>query len=222
MNVSIIIPIKNLNKSLLKKVLTAIKKQKFGGKIEIIKVEKGLGLAEHINYGIKKAKYNIIVTLHQDCVPVSKEWLKKLIKPLQNPEVVASVSDVYDIETKKIYTPLLDEKGCAYKKDALFKVGLFDEKHFRTGGEDMDIYLKLKKIGKISYPRCIVKHYHPGYLINKSKYKIMQNANSFGCLFRIYWFNLPSWWKGLLLANPFNPYYFYAFWKGFLIKRQTI
>jgi len=222
MEVSIIVPIYNPNWKLLNKLLDSIKNQKFEGKKEVIKVEKGLGLAESLNYGIKNSKYNIIVTVHQDCIPQSKDWLKKLIHPLKNQKVVASVSDVYDVETKKIYTPLLDEKGCAYKKEALFKVGLFNERYFRTGGEDMDMYLKLKKIGKIAYPHCLIKHHHKGYLINKSKYKIMQNANSFGCLFRIWGVKLPKWWKGLLLANPFNPYYAYAFWKGFLMKKQTI
>lgn len=47
-------------------------------------------------------------------------------------------------------TPLLDEKGCAYRKSALEEVGYFDEKNYLTAGEDFDLAKKLLEIGKIS------------------------------------------------------------------------
>jgi GT2 family glycosyltransferase len=219
MNVSIVMPIYNPDRNILKKVLDAVKKQKFAGKIELIKVEKGLGLAESMNYGINKAKYEIIVTLHQDCIPSSKDWLKRLTTPLKNLEVVACCSDVYDVELKKVYTPRLDEKGCAYSKEALKKVGLFDNKTFLNSGEDYDMYMKLKKIGKIAYPHSLVEHHHPGYLEAKG-YKRLQNANTWGCLFRVYGFSLPGWYKPLIKANIFNQKYFYWFWRGFLKRKQ--
>jgi len=219
MNVSLVIPIYNPDRKMLKKIISSIKKQDFDGKLEIIQVEKKMGLAESMNYGIKKAKFEIIVTLHQDCMPSSNEWLKKLIGPLKKKEVVACCSDVYDSEHKKIYTPKLDEKGCAYKKASLIKVGLFDNNIFLNSGEDFDMYMKLRKIGKIAYPHSVVEHYHPGYLSARG-YKRLQNANTWGCLFRIYGFSLPGWWKPLIKANIFNPSYFYWFWRGFLLRKQ--
>ncbi|MEK6823647.1 MAG: glycosyltransferase [Nanoarchaeota archaeon] len=220
MNVSIIIPIHKPDKSLLKKVIIGINKQEFKDKIEIIKVDKKWGLAKSLNYGIKKSKYRIIVTIHQDCIPKSNDWLSFLLKPLEKDEIVATCSKIYDLENKKIYTPLLDEKGCAYKKEALAKINYFDEKTFLNSGEDMDLYMKLKKIGKIEYPDCMVEHYHKGYLIKKSEYKIKQNANTWGCLFRIYGFKVPGVWGALLKANIFKFDYFYWFWRGFLKKKQ--
>lgn len=219
MNVSVVMPIYKPDKNILKKVLDSVKKQKFDGKHEVVLVDKGLGLAESMNYGINKARYPIVVSLHQDCIPSSKSWLKLLVEPLKEKDVVATCSDVHDLELNKTYTPLLDEKGCAYKKEALLKVGLFDNKTFLNSGEDYDIYLKLQKLGKIAYPHSVVIHNHPGYLKAKG-YKRLQNANTWGCLLRIYGFSLPGWWKGLIKANIFNPGYFYWFWRGFLLKKQ--
>ena len=218
-NVSIIIPEHKPNKELLKKVLLAVKKQKYSGKKELIEVNKGLGLAASMNYGIRKAKYPLIVSLHQDCIPEGSNWLSKLIKPLKKEQVVATCSDVYDVENKKKYTPGFDEKGCAYKKFALKRVGYFDDKTFLNSGEDLDIYLKLTKIGKIEEAHCVVNHYHPGYLGAKG-YKRLQNANTSGCLFRLQGFHYKSWWKAFILANIFNPKYFYWYWRGFIKGKQ--
>lgn len=212
-------PVYKPDEIIFKKVIDALKQQKFNGKVEVIKVDKGWGLAKSMNYGIKKARYDAIVTLHQDCIPSTSNWLENLTKPLEENENVATCSSVYDVEIKKTYTPALDEKGCAFKKSALKKVGYFDESTFLNSGEDMDMYLKLKKIGKIAYPSAIVEHNHPGYL-KASGYKRLQNANTWGCLFRIYGFSLPGWWKGIIKANIFNYDYFYWFWRGFLLEKQ--
>jgi len=237
-NVSIIMPIYKPDKERLKEIDAAIKEQKFDGDIEIIKVDECMGLAKQMNIGIKKAKYDIIVTLHQDCVPVGEKWLDMLVKSLEESPAyddlehiypfkmngvptVACTSDVLDVETGASYTPLLDEKGCAYKRKALEKAGYFDEKTFANSGEDMDLYLKLKKIGNIAYPHSVVQHFHPGYLNPKGE-KSIQNANTLGALFRVHGFRLPGWWKGLLKATIFffQIEYSYWFWRGFFKKRQ--
>ena len=56
MDVSIVIPIYKPDKALLNRVVKGIKKQDYDGKIEIIKVDQGEGLANQLNWGIKKAK----------------------------------------------------------------------------------------------------------------------------------------------------------------------
>ena len=99
------------------------------------------------------------------------------------------------------------------------KVGIFYNKTFINSGEEFDMYLKLKKIRKIAYPKSIIEHYHPGY-IKARGYKKPQNANTWGTLFRIYGFSLPNWWKGLLRANILDPIYFYWYWRGFIKKKQ--
>lgn len=217
-NVSIIIPIFYADNELLEKVEVSLNSQIFKGNIEIIKVDKGFGLAKSVNCGIEKSRYDIIVTVHQDCVPIGNEWLTNLVYPLSNLNVVASCSDVFDIENKEAYIPLLDGKGCAYKKDALKVVGYFDEETFLNSGEDMDMYLKLKKIGMIAHPHSIIEHHHKGYL-KPNKEKKMQNANSYGCLVRIYGFSMPKWYKGLI-KSVIDWDYCYWFWRGFIKKKQ--
>jgi GT2 family glycosyltransferase len=266
MNVSIVMPVYKPDKVLLKKIYSAIKSQKFKGKVEIIRVEEGLGLADSLNYGTKKAKYPIIVSLHQDCIPVGKDWLDKLVSPLKDKKIVASVSkvempralwDSFDsiskilsVKEQKIITPLLDEKGCAYKKSALIKVGLWDSTTFRTAGEDFDMYLKLKRIGQIAYPDIKLVHYHH-FTWKKRLKKEFQLSNGFGALVKIYGKKMPVWYIGLLKSIPILGYplffkglnlkrlgklifvtpflllfvnfiYFYGFWKGFLMGRQTV
>jgi len=264
MNVSIVIPIYKPDKEILYKIEESLKKQKFNDKIEIIKVEKGLGLAESMNYGIKKAKYNIIVTLHQDCVPENEFWLETLVKPLKKKKVVASVSRVYlpyefwnkfdfiakvmSAKEQRVITPLLDEKGCAYKKEILMKVGLFNKKEFKTAGEDFDMYIKLKKEGRVVYPNCKVLHYHKHTGKNRFK-KEIQLSEGFGVLVRKFKTKMPKYWIGLIKAIPIvgwpvflinfpykkwifgglfwiffsiivNFLYVYGFWKGFIKGEQ--
>lgn len=265
MDVSIIMPLHNPDNKILKNIDSMLKKQKTKSKVQIIKVNKNLGLADSMNYGIKKARYPIVITLHQDCVPESDNWLANLIAPLEENEVVASVSKVHlpqdlwnsfdylakimSVKEQKIITPLLDEKGCAYKKSILKKVGLFDGKNFKTAGEDFDMYIKLTKIGKIAYPNVKVMHYH-NYNWRTRLKKEFQLSNAFGALFRIYGKNLPGWYRGVIKSIPVigwptfwlnfpyvrmplggiiwiflsflvNLIYSFSFWKGFLIGRQT-
>lgn len=93
-------------------VVTAVKKQKYKGKVFIIaldngerdrskempkgityiKNEKNLGLAGSLNKGILLAKTEFVITLHQDCVPVGTDWLSLLMQPLADSSVVLSSS----------------------------------------------------------------------------------------------------------------------------------
>jgi len=217
MNVSIIIPIYNPDRKILKEIDRSLKNQKFSGKVEIIKVDKGLGLADSFNYGIKKAKYPIIVTLHQDCIPTSNDWLKKLVEPLKKKEMICSISQVelpyklwnkFDIIAKilsvKEQKVLVSfEKASAYKKSALLKIGLFDGKKFRTAGEDCDLHIKLEEIKNFTeaFPQTKVLHYHPhkGYTRFKKEYQL---SNGFGALVRIYGSKNPGWYIGLIKSIP--------------------
>jgi GT2 family glycosyltransferase len=265
MNVSVIIPTHNPDLEMLKKIENIVKSQNFKGKIEIIKV-KNKGLSESLNYGIKKAKTKVIISLHQDCLPENKNWLNGLVSPLSKKKIVASVSDVelphsfwkkfgllariMSAKEQKIITPLLDEKGCAYKKSAIVKVGFFDDKNFKTAGEDFDMWIKLKKIGEIAYPKCKVYHYHKHTFKDRIK-KEIQLSNGFGALVKIYGTNMPNYKIGLIKSAPFlgwplfwikfpyskigissilwfplslivNLIYSFGFWKGYLIGKQTI
>ena len=226
-----------------------------------------MGYAASMNLAIKKAKSPIIVSLHQDCLPSSNSWLRNLIQPLNDNETVTTVSKVHlpfsfwnnfdpiakilSVKEQKIITPAMDIKGCAYKKSVLIKVGLLDEKHYRTAGEDMDLYLKLSNAGKIVYPNAKVIHYHNHTWKNRFK-KELQLSNAYGALCRLhskelnkkylgfakaipilgfplflYYINIKKLGFSLsLLAVPVyflvNLIYSYGFWKGFLRGKQTV
>ncbi len=231
-----------------------------------IKVDSKLNFAESMNIGLKQAKHDKIVVIQQDCIPSSKQWLKNLVTPLEKRDIVATTSrviyprelwDSMNVFTKSIMlnergiiTPRLDEKACGYKKEIFRKIGFFNENEFRTAGEDYDLYLKLKKIGKIAYPDASVYHYHPMNLKNRIA-KIKQYSNGFGVLFRKNGIYLPRWYSGLvksipvlgivgfILAFPYkkgislfpiyllltpllNLNYMIGFWKGFLGRKQEI
>ena len=267
MNVSIVIPIFNPDRIILKKLLQVVKGQKFKGKFEILEIEKNMGFAKQINLGIKKSKYEIVVELPQDCIPADKYWLKNLVEPFKNKKVIASVSKIRlpdsiwknlsifakaaNIKEKEVITSLLDGKGSAYRKSILKSVGYFDEKNFRTGGEDLDLYMKIRKKGIIAYPKTEILHYHPTTYMKRLK-KTRQYANGGGTIFRIHGLKMRGWHYFLIKAIPilgliatvfsfpFNKketelfpiyllgsfpdhiFYLYGFWKGFLNGKQTV
>lgn len=211
MKITVIIPSKgNYNYNHLKKL-----KKDYPDIVPIV-IEKKY-IAEAYNIGIKKAKTDIVVTFHEDCYPKSKNFFKTLIEPLKNKNCVASMSEIYDFYSKKKYYPLLDGKATAYKKDILVKINYFDEHTFKTGGEDFDMYMKIKKIGFIAYPNCTIVHKHKNH---KNKIKTSQIARANGVLFRRYNFKLQNWLECVLKANPVNYNYFYNFWKAFLKNKQ--
>src|SRR3989344_4989539 len=217
MNVSVIIPAFNPDKELLDKIVKTIKNQKFKGKIEVIVVDRKEAITKQMNWGIMKAKYPIIVMIIQDCLPDGKYWLSNLIAPFKNNNVVATSSKVHlpeelwekfdpfakamTLKEKGIISPLLDGKGSAYRKSSIKKVGFFDEKNFRTAGDDFDMYIKLKDLGKIEYPNCKVFHIHP-ITFKKRLMKTCQYANGFGTLIRIHKTKMPHWYAGFINATP--------------------
>jgi len=219
MRVSIIIPKYKTNKEIfakLKKYLHENIKD-----IEIIEIEGLNGLANAYNLGIKKAKGDIIITIHQDCIPLENHSIQKLIKPFENKKVVMAYSWILDDETKKQYFPLPpDGKFVAYRKKALEKCGLFDEKTFFTGGEDVDIWLKLKKTGKITKVNTGIRHIHQGYLGNKTLEKIKQNGSINGALFRVWGIKNPKWFKALVMCLRYPTSYGKYFVKAFYYRKQ--
>lgn len=143
---------------------------------KIINHSKNKGLAASYNDGIKKSKNNLVVILHQD-VLLKQNALEKLLEPFsKDTEIVATfhvVDHPYDIWEKynfwqKVYFSRLVGRKCygldgkfdCFRKDALIKVGLFDEFSFRSAGEDGDIIYKLNKIGKIIKTEATIIHLH--------------------------------------------------------------
>ncbi len=217
--ISIIIPLYKPKKEIYSRLKDYLKQNAEG--IEIIEIQGTKGLSNAYNEGIKKSKGDIIITLHQDCIPLEKDSIKKLIKPFKNKEVVLTYSWIMEEDVRKKYYPFApDGKFNAFRKSILEKVGFFDEKTFFTGGEDVDLWLKLKKRGKIIKVNTGLLHMHPNYKGNKTIEKKKQNGSINGALFRRWGIKNPKWFKALILCFMYPFSYGKEFWKAFFKGKQ--
>ena len=220
--VSIIIPLYNPKKQLLEKIIKEIKCQKGKLQFEVIKIKGDRGLANAYNQGIRKSKGEIIITLHQDCMPLEKNSITKLINPFRDEKVVLVYSWVMEKDEKRKYYPFApDGKFTAFRKSALEEVGLFNEIVFFTGGEDVDMWLKLKKIGKIVRVKTGILHIHPNYKGNKTIEKRRQNGSINGALTKIWGIRNPKWFKSILLCFIFPFSYGKEYIKAYISGKQT-
>ncbi len=167
----------------------------------LIRNEKQTGLAAAYNKGIKAAKGDLVVTLHQDII-IKEDSLEKLVAPFSDDQVVAAshiashpldIWKKYNFWQKCFFARLagknfsgIDGKFDCFRRNALEKVGLFDEIHFRTAGEDGDIVPKLKEIGKVVGTKAKIVHLHkidPCFSWNDVIYKQAQYSEAQGALF---------------------------------------
>jgi glycosyltransferase involved in cell wall biosynthesis len=165
----------------------------------VIKIfnEKNLGLAKSLNKGILTARHEIIVTLHADTIPVNSNWLEQLVSPLSDFNVVATCSTQFPPSSQKrkltiwekmVYSKLrahqaFNNKADAYKKGTLQEIGLFDEKTYRTAGEDEDLCFRLKSRKKLlEGTSAFVIHDHYFYVRNGDGVlkQILRKEYSFG------------------------------------------
>lgn len=168
----------------------------------LIKNEKQAGLAAAYNQGIKAAKGDLVVTLHQDIL-LEEDALEKLVEPFADEKVVASTHIVshpleiwnkYNFWQKCFFARLarkdfsgIDGKFDCFRKSVLEKVGLFDEVHFKTAGEDGDMVWKIQRIGKITYTKAKIIHLHkinPHFNWRDIIRKQAQYSEAQGALFR--------------------------------------
>lgn len=207
--ISIIVPSHNSEKT-IQKNLESLLKQDYKGRYEIIVVDsskdktpdivskfpvklinqKPKGPATARNLGVKKSNGNIVVFIDSDCI-APKNWLRNLLKPFSNNNVVAVAGTYktknkdnpiarftgYEIEQrhKKMkmfkYIDFVATYNCAYRKRIFIKLGGFNKK--LTQAEDADLSFRIAKKGyKIRYqPSAYVYHYHPDTLTKYLKQK---------------------------------------------------
>lgn len=157
-----------------------------------------ISAADARNIGIKYSKGDIIVFTDSDCVP-EKNWLENIFKRFKNnPELIGAGGKMLplkpknNIETfsanvflneimkfpKQFFKPLVKflpgsfiTANCAYRKEALIKVGGFNE-FFKNNGEDIDLFWRMidKFPGNLLYdPSIIVYHSFPDSYIKLVK-----------------------------------------------------
>lgn len=213
-NVSIVIPVFKPDKEVFSRVKKAIERQTL--KVEVIEIEHSKE-AVAMNTGIRKAAGNIIVILKQDCIPENEYWLENLVKPFEDKEIIATVSDTVSIprelwnkfgvftkaitaKEQRLVRSLMDTKGCAYRKSILEKVEMFNEDP-QVLEIDYDLYQKIKDYGKIVYPGCKIIHYHK-FTLNKRLKLEYEFAKSAGKVAKVYGPRENYFWKAILKSIP--------------------
>ena len=213
--VSIVMPIYKPEKEVFQKVKEMLQKQTISAEI----VESwNMPEAKSMNNGIKKAKGEIIVILSADCVPENEFWLEKLISPLRNKEVIATVSDLFlpeyfwkkypflirlfTLNERNVQYPTMDMRACAYRKKDLIDVGLINEDP-KVIGIDTDLYMKIKDKGKIVHPDVVVFHLHKQRNLRTIAKKIFIYSEANGKVVRKYKDKIRNIWFRIARAFPF-------------------
>lgn len=214
--ISVVIPVYKPEEEVLKKIKEMLKKQT----IEAEVIENwDMPEAQSTNTGIRKAKREIIVTLSQDCLPSDEKWLEKLTQPLiEDKNVVAVVSDLIlpewywkkypflirllTIPDKRVRKPDMDVRGCAFRRKDLEKAGLFNEDP-KVIAIEMDLYLNLRKMGKIVRSNTKIYHLHKYPNFRKIVTTLYDYSKSNGKVVKMYGTDNGAFWQRVIRALPF-------------------
>lgn len=146
--------------------------------VTLIQRREKLGLPSARNAAFRQARNDFVAALDADSVP-EPEWMERLMENFTEGNIVGvggrliekytdAIADRWrEVHMKqhwgeeKITNPIfLFGSNGIFKKEALLKVGLFNEKKYRISYEDVDISLRLKREGyKLVYePQAQVYH----------------------------------------------------------------
>jgi glycosyltransferase involved in cell wall biosynthesis len=171
----------------------------------------GRGLAQAYNLGWQAAHSSHIFNMHSDCYPVDDDAMVRLVAWMERDKAVAvmPLNDIPqgDWESMSFWDRVtsaqfrhakpahaLMGKFDLLSREALEKLGGFDEEHFWSAAEDADIIERLWTVGKISFSDVVVVHAHqhpPDAAFVSTLRKHTQAGEGAGALFRKYWRNVP-------------------------------
>jgi len=164
--------------------------------------QKNKGPAAARNLGAMEATGDIILFTDSDCV-ANKDWVKEMKTPFENPivmgvkgrykthqrEMVArfvqmEFEERYELQMGTIpiwaspekheFIDFVDSYSAAFRKDAFWDVGGFDESFPKANNEDVDLSYKLSSKGykMVFNPEAVVYHRHPNSLRRYFKTKL--------------------------------------------------
>jgi len=191
--------------------------------IKVLTKKINTGIGNSYNMGVDLASSNHIILMQADGFLPSKKEISTVISPaLQANNIAATTSyivmpryvwDTYNFWEKCMFAPALEKdlqtfsgKFNYINKQLFLRAGGFDEKNFNSqiGGEDVDLTIRLKKIGEVVETNARVIHLH--YL--GKNYSLMSwvlnrklLARTFGKIAKMHGFNL-SFKSKLLILKP--------------------
>lgn len=178
-------------------------------RLVIRKINTGVGSS--YNLGVKLAKTKYVVFMHSDGTLSSADELHKLVKPIErDASIIATYSHVIVpvsvweqfpfwekcLLARSIGSEIagLNGKFDCIKKREFEKVGGFDEVQYghdvNIGGEDGDLHMRLRQVGKVVVSNAKVIHLHsldPSYSLAQWIQNRKLLARSYGRLIRLQW-----------------------------------
>lgn len=167
--------------------------------IKLIARKENKGVGSSFNTGVKNTKSSLVVLMHADCSLQTEKELGRLIKPMEDKNIVATYPTIILSEGiwntfnfwEKYFFARLVNKGIAgfttkfdcVRREAYLGVGGIDIENFGVGNEDADLHYKLKKAGKVMKSDAIVTHLYylgSGYSLAMLLHKQRHVARSYG------------------------------------------
>lgn len=137
---------------------------------------RNFGLGSSLNFGANKAKSPLLIFFHSDCYLSTTKELKKLLTPVNRSFCIASYPSIilshnvwnkYTFWEKAFFCREVGRSisGFTTKFDCVKKYEFdnlngFDTSNFGVGGEDYDLFYRLKKRGKVAKSSAKVFHLH--------------------------------------------------------------
>lgn len=193
------------------------KKSRF--KVRVINNTSNIGLASTYNKGILLVRSRLYILMHQDIVLKDVNSIKKIIDPFftDNMTVAAFPKFKYNYEDwvvdpfwqKVLFARLINKHTSKLNgKFDCFNLEhtiLFDDKRYRTAGEDFDFEMRIKPEGQTVKVDLSVDHIQEKnsiFPVSKLIRKEAQLAECYGVNLRRYFKQTPFKDKTILLAKP--------------------
>jgi glycosyltransferase involved in cell wall biosynthesis len=209
--VSEIITIDNRSTDGSAKIISEFKK-KSKYKVRQVLNKSDLGLAGSFNYGISQCKTEFFILMHSDVVVSDADAFRKAIAPFAKDQKVVAAHPI-TVQPYEVWKKFSFWQKCFFRKYAgvdaegllgkfdcfrrdLFgrKLKQFDNRIFRTAGEDTDMSIRIKEAGLLEARSGIrVIHLHSqdaSFTLSKLVQKESQYAEATGAAFAQHGF----WW----------------------------
>ena len=158
----------------------------FGARIRVIRKANG-GPASARNAGVRAATGEFVAFTDSDCLP-APDWLARLLAGFDGEEVAgvggivrgvdATLTGEY-VDAIRLLDPQADETGeipylitanACFRREALLRAGLFDERFRKPGGEEPELCARIRRLGYrfAAVESAVVLHHHrqtPGSLL---------------------------------------------------------
>lgn len=200
-------------------------------KVQMIDHTSSQGLAAGYNEGARLAKTGYILLMHQDIVLTRPDSFSAALRPFEQKGVVATypvllhpyeVWKEYGFWQKCLFSRLVNKRTAmltgkfdAFSKAFLKEVGYFDNKTYRTAGEDSDLKIKIRQrsLKTINHGVEVIhlQYAEKDFGLKKFIKKEAQYAEAQGVVLRKYGFHdvkgvILSFFRQILLVGMLVPY----------------